>query len=69
MGIAKYVHSMSLAAAAAGGDGLIIEVHNDPQHALCDGQQSITPSAFAQLTAKLNEVLPAFEKKKIEKGS
>jgi 3-deoxy-7-phosphoheptulonate synthase len=40
---------MSLAAVAAGADGLMIEVHNNPQAALCDGQQSITPDAFARL--------------------
>jgi len=48
-GHAKYVKSMSLAAVAAGADGLMIEVHNNPQAALCDGQQSITPEAFSRL--------------------
>jgi 3-deoxy-7-phosphoheptulonate synthase len=48
-GYAKYVKSMSLAAVAAGADGLMIEVHNNPQAALCDGQQSLTPEAFSQL--------------------
>ena len=48
-GHAKYVRSMSLAAVAAGADGLMIEVHNNPQAALCDGLQSITPEAFARL--------------------
>jgi len=52
-GYAKYVESMSLAAAAAGADGLIIEVHNNPSAAWCDGQQSITPEAFGRLSAKL----------------
>ncbi len=41
------VEPMALAAIAAGADGLIIEVHNDPAHALCDGAQSLTPEAFA----------------------
>ena len=40
---------MSLAAVAAGADGLMIEVHNDPPRALCDGRQSLTPEAFASL--------------------
>jgi len=40
---------MSLAAVAAGADGLMIEVHNNPHAALCDGQQSITPEAFSRL--------------------
>ncbi len=57
-GYAKYVKPMSLAAAAAGADGLIIEVHNDPQHALCDGQQSITPEAFASLAENVEKILP-----------
>ena len=48
-GHAKYVKSMSLAAVAAGADGLMIEVHNNPHAALCDGQQSITPEAFNRL--------------------
>ena len=48
-GYAKYVKSMSLAAVAAGADGLLIEVHNNPQMALCDGQQSLTPDAFSRL--------------------
>ena len=57
-GYAKYVKPMSLAAAAAGADGLIVEVHNDPQHALCDGQQSITPEAFASLAENVEKILP-----------
>lgn len=40
------VERMSLAAVAAGADGLIIEVHNDPPHAKCDGAQSITPRSL-----------------------
>ena len=48
-GYAKYVKPMSYAAVAAGADGLIIEVHNNPSAALCDGAQSITPAAFDEL--------------------
>ena len=48
-GISAIVKPMSLAAAAAGADGLMIEVHNDPAHALCDGAQSLTPAAFRDL--------------------
>ena len=40
-------------AIAAGADGLLIEVHNDPTHALCDGAQSITPAEFDALMGKL----------------
>ena len=62
-GMARMVRPMSLAAAAAGADGLIIEVHNDPQHALCDGPQSITPAAFADLMQDLNSILDVVKKK------
>ena len=57
-GIASLVEPMSLAAVACGADGLIIEVHNDPSHALCDGQQSLTPEAFDELSKKVKEILP-----------
>jgi 3-deoxy-7-phosphoheptulonate synthase len=60
-GMARMVRPMSLAAAAAGADGLIIEVHNDPAHALCDGAQSITPGAFTDLVGAAKKVLKAIE--------
>ena len=52
------VEKMSMAALAAGADGLLIEVHNDPPHALCDGAQSITPAQFAALMDKLRALAP-----------
>ena len=52
-GKAWMVERMSMAAIAAGADGLLIEVHNDPPHALCDGAQSITPEQFDELMPKL----------------
>ena len=52
-GRSALVPSMSMAAAAAGADGLMIEVHNDPPHAKCDGPQSITPEMFDSLAPKL----------------
>lgn len=55
-GYSKYVKSMSYAAAAAGADGLIIEVHNNPEKAWCDGQQSITPKAFEEINAKVKSI-------------
>ena len=55
-GQAWMVERMSLAAVAAGADGLIIEVHNDPKNALCDGAQSITPADFGGLMSKLATV-------------
>ncbi len=60
-GRSALVPSMALAAAAAGADGLIIEVHNDPPHAKCDGPQSITPAAFEELAGKLRAVREALQ--------
>jgi 3-deoxy-7-phosphoheptulonate synthase len=54
-GLAWMVPAMSKAAIAAGADGIIVEVHNDPEHALCDGEQSITPEAFAALMGTLGK--------------
>ena len=52
-GKARLVAPMSNAAVAAGADGLMIEVHNDPAHALCDGAQSLTPEKFAELAKQV----------------
>ncbi len=57
-GISSLVAPMSLAAAACGADGLEIEVHNDPAHALCDGPQALTPEIFDGLVKQLNSILP-----------
>ncbi len=57
-GKSQLVLPMAIAAAAAGADGLMIEVHNDPAHALCDGPQSLTPDAFDELVKAVNAVLP-----------
>lgn len=65
VGIARFVKPMSLAATAAGADGLIIEVHNDPPHALCDGQQSMTPEEFMEITKAINKILPIVNKSNI----
>ena len=53
------VPPMARAAVAAGADGLLIEVHNDPDHALSDGAQSLTPGEFSQLMAELRIIAPA----------
>ncbi len=53
-GLSYMVEALALAAVAAGADGLIIEVHNDPKHALCDGAQSLTPEAFFGVMHKIN---------------
>lgn len=55
-GKAWMVERMAMAAVTAGADGLIIEVHNDPKNALCDGAQSITPQQFDDLMPKLGEI-------------
>lgn len=52
----ELVEPMALAAVAAGADGLMIEVHNEPQKALCDGQQSLTPMLFHRLMGKVQEI-------------
>jgi len=57
-GISWMVKPMALAATAVGADGLMIEVHNDPKRALCDGAQSLTPAAFADVMQAVNAVLP-----------
>ena len=58
-GVARYVRPMAVAAAAAGCDGLIIEVHNDPPHALCDGAQSLRPEQYAEVAGAVNKVRAA----------
>jgi len=60
-GISRLVEPMSLAATAAGADGLMIEVHNNPEKALCDGAQSLKPEAFAKVIEKVNRVREALK--------
>ena len=55
-GYAHLVESMSFAAAACGADGLIIEVHNNPEKALCDGAQSVKPETFDGLMKKVKKI-------------
>lgn len=52
----ELVEPMSMAAVAAGADGLIIEVHNNPQKALCDGAQSLTPKHFSDCVKKCSSI-------------
>ncbi|NCB74280.1 MAG: 3-deoxy-7-phosphoheptulonate synthase [Clostridia bacterium] len=63
-GKAELVPAVSLAAAAAGADGLIIEVHNDPEHALSDGPQSLKCEDFRLLAEKLGTVVGAMRQNK-----
>ena len=58
-GKAKLVAPMAVAATAAGADGLMIEVHNDPAHAWCDGAQSLTPDQFADLAKRVSRIREA----------
>lgn len=58
-GYSDYVAPMALAAVAAGADGLLLEVHHDPQTALCDGGQSLSHDDFAQLMSRLELVAQA----------
>lgn len=60
-GHAHLVEPMAMAAAAAGADGIMIEVHNDPPHALCDGAQSLTPEQFAHTAGKIFRIREAME--------
>jgi 3-deoxy-7-phosphoheptulonate synthase len=52
-GHANYVTPISMAAIAAGADGIIVEVHQDPAHALSDGRQSLTPEDFATMVSNV----------------
>lgn len=60
-GKASLVEQMSLAAVAAGADGLMIEVHNDPKHALSDGAQSLTPDGFDEVARKVFALKKAYD--------
>ena len=62
-GISRLVRPMSLASAGAGADGLMIEVHNDPSHALCDGAQSLRPEQFDEVMRSVETILPVVGKK------
>ena len=59
-GIRNLVDPLSMAAIAAGADGLMIEVHNNPEKALCDGAQSLTPVMFDHLMKKINRTVEFF---------
>ena len=56
-GQSRLVPPMALAAAAAGADGIMVEVHNDPAHALCDGAQSLTPEQFEDLSRRVRKLV------------
>ena len=60
-GVSRLVKPMALAATACGSDGLMIEVHNDPKNALCDGAQSLTPDEFADVVRRVRAVRAVVE--------
>lgn len=64
-GLARLVSPLSLASVGSGADGLMIEVHNDPKNALCDGAQSIKPDEFEKIVKNINVMLPLCGKKEI----
>ncbi len=55
-GVSRYVPPMALAATASGADGVMLEVHQDPACALCDGAQSLTPAQFEELSKKMRQI-------------
>ncbi len=55
-GLSRLVRPLALSAVAAGADGLMIEVHNDPINALCDGAQSLTPEQFDEMAKKVMKI-------------
>ncbi len=61
-GIRFMVEPLTMAAIAAGADGVMIEVHNNPEKALCDGKQSLTPESFAELMKKVRKTTEFFQK-------
>ena len=58
MGYAHLVKPMAMAATVAGADGLMIEVHNNPAKALCDGPQSLTPDQFDDVAKQVFQLRP-----------
>ena len=61
-GLSRLVKPLSLAAVGAGADGLMIEVHNDPAKALCDGAQSLRPEQFDEVVKATDVMLPLVNK-------
>ncbi len=55
-GVARYVSPMALAAAASGADGVMLEVHQNPACALCDGAQALTPAEFEEVNQKMRKI-------------
>lgn len=64
-GLSRLVEPLSMASVGAGADGLMIEVHNNPKCALCDGAQSLTPEQFEEVVRKIDVILPLVNKKRV----
>ena len=62
-GHANYVTAVAKAAVAAGADGIIVEVHQDPDHAISDGRQSLTPEDFASMVSKVKLIAEAVQRR------
>lgn len=62
-GISRLVKPLALASAAAGADGVLIEVHNCPECALCDGAQSLNPIQFSDVMVNLKKIMPIVERR------
>ena len=63
-GLSRLVEPLSMASVGAGADGLMIEVHNNPKFALCDGAQSLNPNQFEEVVRKIDVILPLVNKKR-----
>ena len=66
-GVKRLVSPLSLASAAVSADGVMIEVHNDPEHALCDGAQAVKPEEFAEIVRKTEGILSICGNKRVER--
>lgn len=66
-GLKRLVSPLSLASAAVSADGVMIEVHNDPEHALCDGAQAVKPEEFAEIVKKTEGILSICGSKRVER--
>ena len=66
-GLKRLVSPLSLASAAVSADGVMIEVHNDPEHALCDGAQAVKPEEFAEIVKKTERILSICGNKRVER--
>lgn len=66
-GLKRLVSPLSLASAAVSADGVMIEVHDDPEHALCDGAQAVKPEEFAEIVKKTEGILSICGNKRVER--